>query len=155
MIAIPIDKTVKPVIQPYRRIPIPLENKVNAKLTELKDSDIIEEVHGPSPWVFPMVPVLKKNDEVRVCIDMRRVNEAIIRENHPLPTMNEMLPNFRQAKYFSRLDIKNAFQVEIDSDSRYVTTFSTSKGLFRYKRLMFDSYPAPQNYSRKSSKKCS
>lgn len=55
-IIIPIDKTIEPVIQPYRRIPIPLENKVNAKLTELKDSDIIEEIHGPSPWVSPMVP---------------------------------------------------------------------------------------------------
>ncbi|XP_029166467.1 uncharacterized protein K02A2.6-like isoform X1 [Nylanderia fulva] len=148
-ITIPIDKTVKPVIQPYRRIPIPLENKVNEKLAELKDSDIIEKVHGPSPWVSPMVPVLKENGEVRICIDMRRANKAIIRENHPLPTMNEMLPNFRQAKYFSRLDIKNAFhQVEIDPDSRYITTFSTSKGLFRYKRLMFGISCAPEIFQK-------
>lgn len=126
-----------------------MENKVNAKLTELKDSDIIEEVHGPSPWVSPMVPVLKENNEVRICIDMRRANEAIIRENHSLPTMNEMLPNFRQAKYFSRLDIKNAFhQVEIDPDSRYITTFSTNKGLFRYKRLMFGISCAPEIFQK-------
>lgn len=148
-ITISINKTVKPVIQPYRRIPIPLENKVNEKLTELKDSDIIEEIHGPSPWVSPMIPVLKENDEVRICIDMRCANKAIIRENHPLPTMNEMLPNFRQAKYFSWLDIKNAFhQVEIDPDSRYTTTFSTSKGLFRYKRLMFGISCAPEMFQK-------
>ena len=148
-IAIPINKSVKPVIQPYRRIPIPLENKVNAKLTELKDSDIIEEANGPTPWVSPMVPILKENGEVRICIDMRCANEAIIRENHPLPTMNKMLPNFRQAKYFSRLDIKNAFhQLEIDPDSRYITTFSTSKGLFRYKRLMFGISCAPEIFQK-------
>lgn len=35
LVTIPIDETVKPVIQPYRRIPIPLEEKVEMKLNEL------------------------------------------------------------------------------------------------------------------------
>lgn len=148
-VQIPIDKTIKPVIQPYRRVPIPLEEKVAKKLNELKEADIIEEVNEPSPWVSPMVPVLKENDEVRICIDMRRANEAIIRENHPLPTMNQMLPNFRQAKWFSRLDIKQAFhQLEINEECRYITTFSTSKGLFRYKRLMFGISCAPEMFQK-------
>lgn len=148
-IQIPINKEVQPVIQPYRRIPIPLEEKVNRKLAELKEADIIEEVKGPSPWVSPMVPVLKDNGDIRICIDMRRANEAIIRENHPLPTMDELLPNFRHSKYFSRLDIKNAFhQLEIDESSRYITTFSTSKGLFRYKRLMFGVSCAPEMFQK-------
>lgn len=149
-VQIPIDETVKPVIQPYRRVPIPLEEKVARKLRELKDADIIEEVNGPSPWVSPMVPVLKEGqEEVRICIDMRRANEAIIRENHPLPTMNELLPNFRQAKYFSKLDIKNAFhQLEIHENCRYITTFSTSKGLYRYKRLLFGISCAPEMFQK-------
>lgn len=45
---IPIDKSVKPVSQPYRRIPIPLEEKVNRKIEELINQDIIEKVEGPS-----------------------------------------------------------------------------------------------------------
>ncbi|XP_063534905.1 uncharacterized protein K02A2.6-like [Cydia strobilella] len=148
-IQIPIDDKVKPVSQPYRRIPIPLEEKVNSKLIELQEADIIEEVNGPSQWVSAMVPVLKENGDLRICIDMRRANEAIIRENHPLPTMDELLPHFRQAKFFSRLDIKNAFhQLEIDEDSRHITTFSTSKGLFRYKRLMFGVSCAPEMFQK-------
>lgn len=149
-VQIPIDQTVKPVIQPYRRVPIPLEEKVARKLKELKEADIIEEVNEPSPWVSPMVPVLKEGqEEVRICIDMRRANQAIIRENHPLPTMNELLPNFRQAKFFSKLDIKNAFhQLEIHEGCRYITTFSTSKGLYRYKRLMFGISCAPEMFQK-------
>lgn len=148
-IQIPIDRTIKPVIQPYRRIPIPLEKKVDAKLEELRKADIIEEVHGPSPWVSPMVPVLKENGEVRICLDMRRANEAIVRENHPLPTMDQLLPHFRHAKLFSKLDINNAFhQVELDADCRYITTFSTSKGLFRYKRLLFGISCAPEMFQK-------
>ncbi|XP_053601232.1 uncharacterized protein K02A2.6-like isoform X1 [Plodia interpunctella] len=148
-VQIPIDKNIKPVIQPYRRVPIPLEERVDKKLQELKDADIIEEVNEPTKWVSPMVPVLKENGEVRICVDMRRANEAIIRENHPLPTMNQLLPNFRKAQYFSKLDIKNAFhQLEIEDDCRYITTFSTSKGLFRYKRLMFGISCAPEMFQK-------
>lgn len=149
IVEIPIDTNVKPVCQPYRRVPIPLEQKINAKLQHLKEADIIEEVQEPSKWVSPMVPVLKDNGEVRICIDMRRANTAIHRENHPLPTMDQLLPNFRKAKLFSRLDIKDAFhQIEIDPDSRYITTFITSKGLFRYKRLLFGICCAPEIFQK-------
>lgn len=148
-IDIPIDDTVKPISQPYRRIPIPLEEKVNRKLQELVDADIIEAINKPSKWVSPMVPILKENGDIRICIDMRRANMAVIRENYPLPTMDILLPNFRKAKYFTKLDIKNAFhQVEITPSSRDITTFITSKGLYRYKRLMFGITCAPELFQK-------
>ncbi|CAK1604000.1 unnamed protein product [Parnassius mnemosyne] len=80
---------------------------------------------------------------------MHRHEEGKRGEDHPLPTMNELLPKFKKAKYFSRLDINNAFyQLEIDKDSRYITTFSTSRGLFRYKRLMFGVSCAPEMFQK-------
>lgn len=109
LVNLPIDLSVKPVYQPYKRIPIPLETKVNNKIRELIESDIIEEVNEPLRWVSSMIPVLKENEEIRICIDMRRANAAIIRENHPLPTMDQLLPKIRGAKLFSKLDVKNAF----------------------------------------------
>lgn len=78
-------------------------------MDELIASDIIEEVRGPAEWISPMVPVLKENGEIRICIDMRQANKAILRENYPIPTMDSLLPKFRKAHYFSKLDIKNAF----------------------------------------------
>ena len=48
--------------------------------------------------------VVRREDKLRICIDMRRANEAISREKHPLPTMDDFLHNI-----FSRLDIKQAF----------------------------------------------
>ncbi|CAG4936334.1 unnamed protein product [Parnassius apollo] len=71
LIEIPIDKKVQPVSQPYRRIPIPLEEKISNKIKELIERDIIEEVHSSSKWVSPIVPVLKDNVKVRLCVDMR------------------------------------------------------------------------------------
>ncbi|XP_022836497.1 uncharacterized protein K02A2.6-like [Spodoptera litura] len=149
LVEIPIDKNVQPVSQPLRRIPIPLEEKVSKKIKELLDKDIIEEVQGSSRWVSPIVPVLKTTGDVRICVDMRRANKAILRENHPLPTMDKLLPKMKNAKYFSKLDIKDAFhQIELHPDSRHITTFITSKGLFRYKRLMFGISCAPEIFQK-------
>ncbi|XP_053617728.1 uncharacterized protein K02A2.6-like [Plodia interpunctella] len=149
LIEIPIDDTIKPVSQPYRRIPIPLEEKVEKKIQELLTRDIIEEVQGPSKWISPMVPILKGSGDIRLCVDMRRANAAIMRENHPLPCMDHFLPKVGKARYFSKLDIKDAFhQLELHPDSRYITTFITSKGLYRYKRLMFGISCAPEIFQK-------
>lgn len=146
---ISINKSVSPVSQPYRRIPIPLENKINDKLTELVKMDIIEPVNKPSAWVSPMVPVLKSDGDIRICVDMRCANKAIEREHHPLPTMEQLIPKFRKAKFFSKLDIKNAFhQVELKETCRYITTFITNRGLFQYKRLMFGICCAPEHFQK-------
>lgn len=148
LVEIPIDETIKPVAQPYRRIPVPLEQKVKEKIQELLDDDIIEEVKQPSKWVSPIVPILKENGELRLC-NMRRANAAILRENHPLPTMDNILPKMGKARFFTKLDIKNAFhQIELHLYSRHITTFITSQGLFQYKRLMFGITCAPEIFQK-------
>lgn len=149
LVDISINKDVRPVIQPYRHIPIPLEVKVNKKLEELVHQDIIEKVDGHSPWISAMVPIQKKDGDVRICIDMRQANNAINREHYPLPTIENILPHLGEAKIFSRLDIKNAFhQVEISERSRYITTFITKHGLYRYKRLSFGICCAPEIFQK-------
>lgn len=148
-LGIAINPSVTPVCQPYRRVPIPLENKINDKLEELMKKDIIEAVDRATSWVSPIVPILKSDGSIRLCVDMRCANKAIMRENHPLPTMTQLLPKLRKSCIFSKLDIKDAFhQIEIREDCRDITTFITSKGLFRYKRLMFGVSCAPEHFQK-------
>lgn len=145
---IPIDSNVTPVMQPYRRVPIPLENKVRQKIFELLENDVIEPVSGPSRWVSPLV-IIPKGDDIRLCVDMRRANEAIIRENYPIPTMDNLLPYLKKSTIFTKLDIRQAFhQLEIEESSRHITTFISNVGLFRYKRLMFGISCAPEIFQR-------
>lgn len=144
-----IDNTVKPIQQPMRRIPVALEQKVEDKLKEALAQDIIEPVVGPSSWISPIVIVYKRNGEMRLCIDMRCANKAILRENFPLPTFESFMTKLKGAKFFSRLDLKNAYhQLELDESSRHITTFITPKGLFRYKRLLFGVNSAPEIFQR-------
>ncbi|XP_044574131.1 uncharacterized protein K02A2.6-like [Drosophila ananassae] len=145
-----IDPHVYPVKQPLRRIPVALQDKVNAKLEEARKLDIIEPVSGPSSWISPVVIAFKENGEIRLCLDMRQANRAIRRENYPLPTFETFMTRLRDAKLFSRLDLKDAYhQLELEESSRQITTFITHRGLFRYKRLMFGINAAPEIFQRR------
>ena len=80
---------------------------------------------------------------------MRRANEAIVRERHPIPTIQEVLYDLNGATVFSKIDLKWGFhQVELDEDSRDITTFVTHRGLYRYRRLMFGITSAPEKYQK-------
>ena len=143
-----IDPEVSPVAQKPYRIPYNMREKVSKQLRELEKLDIIEKVEGPSSWVSPIISVPKDNGDVRIVVDMRQANKAIIRERHPIATVDEILYNLNGGKVFSKLDLNQAFhQIELEEDSRNITTFVTHQGLYRYKRLMLGVSAAPKMYN--------
>lgn len=110
-LSIPINRMVTPIAQRVRRPPIELLSRIDEKLNQLLVADIIEPVSGAAPWVSPLVTIVKDNGDLRLCVDMRRANQAIIREHHMMPTFESFLPRLKSAKFFSRLDIKDADRV--------------------------------------------
>ena len=142
------DTSVKPVAQTVRRIPFGVREKEEKKLDELLTCGIIEEVpEGPTSWVSLLVIVPKLHCDVRICVDMRRANQAIIRERQPIPTVEEVLQDLNGSTVFSRVDLKWGFhQVLLAEESRHLTTFVTHCVLYRYTRLMFGVTSAPEKY---------
>jgi len=133
-----IDKTVAPKQQKHRRIPFHIREDVEKELERLEAEDIVEKVEGPTPWINPIVVVPKKSGAVRICVDMREANKAIMREKHLMPTIDDLRNDLNGARIFSVLDLRSAYhQLELAPESRYITTFTTHVGLRRYKRLMF------------------
>lgn len=133
-----IDPNIKPVALPHRRIPYHLREKVEEEIERLEKMEIIEKLSGPTPWVSPVVIVPKPNGNIRLCVDMRQPNRAIQRERHVIPTLEDILAEVNGSKIFSVIDLNQAYhQMELDEESRYITTFSTHVGLRRYKRLFF------------------
>ena len=64
--------------QPYsvstpRRIPIPLMPKVKAELERMEREGITSSVSGATEWCAPMVPVIKKSGDVRICVDLKHI----------------------------------------------------------------------------------
>ena len=66
---------------------------------------------------------------VRVCVDMRRVNTAVVKDGYPLPRIDDVLDQLGGSQFFSRLDLTDAYhQLEVYPDSRELTTFVSPKG---------------------------
>ena len=79
---------------------------------------------------------------------MRQANEAIKRVRHPIPTVDDVSFELNGAQYFSKLDLSQAYhQLELDEASRYITTFSTHIGLFRYKCLNYGTNAAAAQHT--------
>ena len=83
--------------------------KLTEKLNKLESLDIIEKVNGPTNCVSPVIIVPKANNNVRLCVDMRRANSAITRVRYLIPTIYEILQDLNQSKVFSKLDVKWAY----------------------------------------------
>ena len=64
------------------------------ELDKLEDLGIIEKVQEPAPWISPLVVVPKTNGSVRLCLDMCHVNEAVIRERHMIPKLDETFTRY-------------------------------------------------------------
>ena len=70
-----------------------------------------------------------------------------MRERHSIPTVDDILYQLNGSAVFSKLDLRWGFhQIELEDQSRSITTFIAHKGLFRYKRLLFGINSAPELY---------
>ncbi|XP_043216447.1 uncharacterized protein K02A2.6-like [Amphibalanus amphitrite] len=132
-----VDPGVPPVRQPLRRLPLAVLDAVSARIDELEAQGVVEKVSA-SPWISPLVVGRKRDGAIRLCVDMRRVNQAVITDGHPLPRIEDVLDRLRGSLMFSRLDLKDAYhQLELHPDSQNLTTFVSHKGLYRFRRVNF------------------
>ena len=77
---------------------------MESKIESLLALDIFEPVNGPTPWVNAAGIVPKGNsDDIRLCIDTRRANAAIIRGRHPIPTVDEVIQSMNGSTSFTTL----------------------------------------------------
>lgn len=64
----------------------------------------MREVKEPTDWCAPMVPVVKPNGKVRICVDFKRLNSAVKRPYCMLPNLDDIAPKLAGATVFSTLD---------------------------------------------------
>ena len=110
---------------------------------------VISKVEKPSTWCAGMVVVPKKSGAIRICVDYRALNENVLRDVHPLPTVEENLSKLAGATVFSKLDCNSGFwQVPLEESSRDLTTFITPFGRFRFNKLPFGINSTPEHFQR-------
>ncbi|GBG74151.1 hypothetical protein CBR_g17864 [Chara braunii] len=91
-----------------------------------------------SPYGVPVFFVRKKNKELRLCIDYRKLNAQTIKNVDPLPRIDDLLERLGGAKYFSKLDLEVGYhQLEIHPRDMYKTAFKTRYGHFEWVVMPF------------------
>lgn len=144
-----IDESVTPRKDFRYDIPQSLEASLNENLEKLTRQGIIEPAPTTPEWVSRLKAVTKANGEIRWVVTMLGPNKAIRRVFYPMPTMDKLGVKMKGARFFTKLDIRNAFfHVELDERSRQMTTFMTSKGPMRFTRLAFGVNCAPEAFQK-------
>ena len=128
------------------KIAHPLLPQIKSEIDSLVRQEIISPVTVPTRWCSGMVPVQKANGTVRICVDPTHLNKSVLREIHPMSSVDESLAKFGNIKVFSKLDTTSGFwQLPLDDESRLLTTFIMSHGRSCFNRYQFLSGDIPAN----------
>lgn len=81
---------------------------------------------------------------MRICGDYKTtLNPTLVVDKHPIPRVNDLLSTIT-GTVFAKLDLSKAYlQLPLNKESQKLTTISTHKGLFMYKKLPFGISSAP------------
>ncbi|KAK6762955.1 hypothetical protein RB195_023604 [Necator americanus] len=98
-----------------------------------------------SEWAAAIVVVQKKKGSIRLCADYSTgLNDALEQNQHPLPNPEDTFTKLNGGRYFSLLDLAEAYlQLEVNDVSKQLLTINTHRALYRFNRLPFGVKPAP------------
>ena len=131
-----------PVRQTYRSIPNALYSEVKDYIQDLLSKGFIRK--SKSACASPLVCVRKKDGNLRLCVDYRKINQKTVADSRPLPKIQDALDSLGGSRWFSLLDQGKAYhQGVMSEDSKKFTAFITPWGLYEWERIPFGLSGAP------------
>ena len=126
---------------PYR-ISTPELQELKMQLKELLDLGLIRP--SVSLWGAPVIFIRKKDGSWRLCIDYRQLNKATIKNQYPLPRIDDLFDQMKGATVFSKIDLRSGYhQLRIKEDDIPKTAFKTRFGHYEFTILPFGLTNAP------------
>ncbi|KAK9017533.1 hypothetical protein V6N11_080012 [Hibiscus sabdariffa] len=139
--SLPVPGTNPISITPYRMAPIELK-EIKKQLEELQDKGFIRP--STSPWGAPVLFVKKKDGSMRLCIDYRQLNRVTIKNKYPLPRIEDLFDQLRDASVFSNIDLRSGYyQMKVKDVDVPKTAFRTRYGHFEFLVMPFSLTNAP------------
>jgi hypothetical protein len=95
----------------------------------------------------PILFVRKKTGELRLCVDYRGLNAITKKNRYPLPLIDDLLDRTQGCKFFTAIDLKNAFNlIRVKEGDEWKTAFRTPLGLFETLVMPFGLTNAPSTF---------
>ena len=128
-------------IPPYRMSPAELR-ELKAQLEELLSKGFIQP--SISPWGAPVLFVKKKYGNLRLCIDYRQLNRVTIRNQYPLPRIDELFDQLQGSRAYSKIDLRSGYhQLRVQENDVSKTAFRTRYGHYELLVMPFELTNAP------------
>ncbi|MFH1626145.1 MAG: reverse transcriptase domain-containing protein, partial [Pseudomonadota bacterium] len=144
--SIELEPQVTPKWQKVRRLSPEKALFVKEEVERLIDRNII--VVSRSPWASPIV-VVPKGTTYRLCIDYKLLNSVTVKDQTPIPTIQDLFDQLEGKKYFATIDLAQGYyQIAMQEDSQLYTAFVTPHGLYQFKRMPFGLANAPAAFVR-------
>ena len=121
----------------------PVELKeLKAQLEELLSKGFIQP--STSPWGALVLFVKKKDGSLRLCIDYRQLNWATIRNQYPLPRIDELFDQLHGSQVYSKIDLRSGYhQLRVRENDVSKTAFRTRYGHYEFLVMPFGLTNAP------------
>ena len=133
--------------QVFHRLPLDLEDQVDKEIETLLRKGIIRK--SESPWNSPIVVVKKPNNDLRICLNYRKLNAMTNRPTYHIPDSQQIFDSLAGARFFSTLDLSNAYyQCEIKEEHKKFTAFNSRRGRFEFNRMPFGLCGAPFTFQK-------
>ncbi|KAL0314528.1 UNVERIFIED_CONTAM: Transposon Tf2-11 polyprotein [Sesamum angustifolium] len=132
-----VKKGARPIKQGQRRFRPELIPLIEGEVNKLIEVGFILEVKYPM-WISSIVPVRKKNGQIRVCVDFRDLNNACPKDDFPLPIAELMIDATTGHEALSFMDGSSGYnQIRMAPADEELTAFRTPKGIYCYKVMHF------------------
>ena len=119
----------QPVIHAHQKCPISIHPKVKAELDMMAKFRVITPLDEPTDWVSSVAYIWKASGELCICLDPHDLNNAICRDHHHTPIVDEVAHEFTHSKHFMKLDARHGYwAVVLDSKYSLLITFNMPYG---------------------------
>jgi hypothetical protein len=125
-----------------------MENdEIKHQIQELLQKGHIRPISSPCGSLIVLVQ--KKDGTWRLCIDYRELNKITVRNQYPIPIIDDLLDQLKGENFFSNIDLKYGYhQVPIEPTNVWKTTFKSKEGLFEWMVMPFGLTNAPTTFMR-------